>query len=73
MDTRCFHLIIYMRTTENVINALPLALIAVSSFDAIGTTCILSEITKTMLTNLLEYRTVRAIIEVTGYQKIRLR
>ena len=44
MDTRCFHLIIYMRTTENVINALPLAFVAVSALNVVGSMCILSEI-----------------------------
>lgn len=68
MDTGTFHLIIYIRAGEDMVYALPLALIAISASDPILSLCLFRKITNTMLADLLEDRTIRPIVEITGNQ-----
>ena len=51
-----------------MVDTLPLALISIRATHAISSMGFFREITDTMLTDLLEHRTLWAIVEITGYK-----
>ena len=56
-----------------MVDTLPLAPITVSAMHTVRAMCILRQVTDTMTTDMLEHRTVRAIVEVAGNQYLDIR
>ena len=73
MDEGRVHLIIYRARSEDMIDALPLALIAVCASDTVFPSGISRKIIKTMTVNLLEDVAIRAVVEVAGYDEVGIR
>ena len=69
MNAGTFHLIIYRARREDVVDTLPLALIAISTFNTIITMRILREVIKTVPTDLLEDRAIRTVVEIPSYDE----
>ena len=53
-----------------MIDALPLALIAISASDTVFPLCLFSKIPKAMLTDLLKDRAIRAVVEVASNEDL---
>ena len=70
MDKSFLHLIIYIRGTENMIYAPPLALIPISSKYTISAFGIFGQRTNSMTANLPHYRAISLLIEVTCDQDL---
>ena len=66
MDISRIHLIIYIGTAKNVVDALPLALVTVGAFHAICTSGIACEVADALAADLLEHWVIRAVVEVAG-------
>ena len=66
MDEGSIYLIIQIRAGENVVDALPLTFITIRTSDAVLTMGIFCKVIKSVLTNLLEDRTIWAIVEVAS-------
>ena len=67
------HLIVYRARRKDVINTLPLTLIAVCATDTVLSLRLFSKITEAMLIDLLEDRTISPIVEITSYQYLSIR
>ena len=70
MDACTFHLIIYRARRENVIDTLPLALIAISASHTILSFGIFCQIVEAMLTDLMKNRTIWTIVEITSNEYV---
>ena len=73
MDESRVHLIIYIRGAEDVVDALPLAFIAVSASHTVGTRGIFCKVMEAVLADLVEKVAVWAIVEVASHQELGFR
>ena len=73
VDIGRIHLIIYWSTGEDMVDTLPLALIAVGASDTIRAMSRLRKILEPMLTDLLEDVAVRPIVKIAGNQNTGIR
>ena len=70
VDVSRVHLIIYIRGAKDVVDTLPLTLVAIGALNTICASGIFCEVADTLTTDLLEHRTVRTVVEVAGNEDL---
>ena len=73
MDKDILHLIIYIRRNQNMIEAVPLTLVAIGSSNAVTARSILADILQVVLADTLQGRRVVVVVEVATDQNLGVR